>query len=297
MEPARPGGRPRHRIQAVRGDSTGALAGLCFTDNAGLVANVVRLGAPLPERSFSAMDKTVIFDGGTQVKGLQALKIFPLRSGDRSFGTLVCGSSRRDALSEAAQIELSLLAMQAAESVARTRLFEHVEKLATLDELTGLVNRRSFNQQLATRLREAQRYRKHISLLLVDVDHFKKVNDAHGHPAGDAVLRGVAGVAASQARETDIVARYGGEELALVLPETDSAGARAIAERLRAAVASTNHPTDKGHLRVTISLGIATWPGDGAAPEELIEAADKALYRAKQAGRNRVECARGKAAA
>jgi diguanylate cyclase (GGDEF)-like protein len=284
-------------VQAVRGDSSGALAGLTFTDNAGLVSNVVRLGAPLPERSFTAMDKTVIFDGGTQVRGLSALKIFPLKSGDTSFGTLVCGSRQRDAFGEAVQIELSLLAMQAAESVARTRLYEHVEKLATTDGLTGLLNRRTFNSQLAARLREAQRYRKHLSLLLVDIDHFKKVNDTHGHPAGDSVLRGVAAVAASQARETDLVARYGGEELALVLPETDSAGARAIAERLRAAVASADHPTEKGHLRVTISLGIATWPGDGAAAEELIEAADKALYRAKQAGRNRVECARGKAAA
>jgi diguanylate cyclase (GGDEF)-like protein len=209
----------------------------------------------------------------------------------------VCGSRRRDALPEPAQIELSLLAIAAAESVARTRLFEHVEKLATTDGLTGLLNRRTFNAQLALRLREAQRYRRHLSLLLVDIDHFKKVNDTHGHPAGDAVLRGVAAIAASQARETDMVARYGGEELALVLPETDSAGARAIAERLRSAVASADHATDKGHLRVTISLGIATWPGDGAAAEELIEAADKALYRAKQAGRNRVECARGKAAA
>jgi two-component system, cell cycle response regulator len=297
VDSARAGGRPRHRIQAVRGDSSGALAGLTFADNAGLVSNVVRLAAPLPERSFTAMDKTVIFDGGTQVRGLAALKIFPLRSGDATFGTLVCGSRHRDALPEKSQIELSLLAMQAAESVARTRLYEHVEKLATTDGLTGLLNRRTFNAQLATRLREAQRYRRHLSLLLVDIDHFKKVNDTHGHLAGDAVLRGVAAIAASQARETDIVARYGGEELALVLPETDSAGARAIAERLRAAAAAADHPTEKGHVRVTISLGIATWPGDGAAAEELIEAADKALYRAKQAGRNRVESARGKAAA
>jgi diguanylate cyclase (GGDEF)-like protein len=133
--------------------------------------------------------------------------------------------------------------------------------------------------------------------LLIDIDHFKKVNDTHGHPAGDAVLRGVAAVARAQARETDLVARYGGEEMAVVLPETDAAGARTIAERLRAAVEGTAHATEHGTLRVTISVGVATWPGGGQTAEELLTTADRALYRAKQTGRNRVESGPGKAAA
>ncbi|MGZ6143137.1 MAG: diguanylate cyclase, partial [Myxococcales bacterium] len=280
----------RHRVLAC---NDAALMDLSFADNAGLVSNVVKLGAPLPGRPLGAMDRVVIFDNRTVVRGLAALKIFPLRAGETTVGTLVCGS--RSALPEAAQKELSMLALQAAEALVRTRLYEHAERLATTDGLTGLLNRRTFNSELEKRVREAQRYKKPLSLLLLDIDHFKKVNDTYGHPAGDAVLQGVARLAAKQARETDMVARYGGEEMALILPETDAAGALAIAERIRAAVAAARHQTESGLLQVTLSIGVATWPATD--PDALLEHADKALYRAKQAGRNRVEAARGRAAA
>jgi len=283
----------RHRVLSVDGDGAQALEDLSFADNAGLVSNVVKLGAPLPGRPLGAMDRVVIFDNGTVVRGLKALKIFPLRAGETTVGTLVCGS--RSALTEPAQKELSMLALQAAEALVRTRLYEHTERLATTDGLTGLLNRRTFNAQLDARLREAQRYRKPLSLLLLDIDHFKRVNDTHGHPAGDAVLRGVAQVVKKQARETDFVARYGGEEIALVLPETDAGGASVIAERIRNAVERARHLTDTGPLQVTLSIGVSTWPASD--PETLLEDADKALYRAKQAGRNRVESARGRRAA
>jgi diguanylate cyclase (GGDEF)-like protein len=296
-EPARAGARPRHRVQSVAGDGVAPLVGLNFADNPGLVANVVRLGAPLPGRDLQAMERLVIFDSATAVRGLGALKIFPLRAGETTAGTLVCGTRRRDGLPDAAQAELGMLALQAAAAIARTTLYEQAERLATTDGLTGLINRRTLNAQLTARVREAQRYRRPLSLLLIDIDHFKKVNDTHGHPAGDAVLRGVAAVARAQARETDLVARYGGEEMAVVLPETDAAGARTIAERLRAAVEGTAHATEHGTLRVTISVGVATWPGGGQTAEELLTTADRALYRAKQTGRNRVETGPGKAAA
>ncbi|HKC61370.1 MAG TPA: diguanylate cyclase [Myxococcales bacterium] len=296
-EPARAGARPRHRVQAVAGDGSGPLSGLTFADNAGLVANVVRLGAPLPGRELQAMERLVIFDSSTAVRGLGALKIFPLRAGESTVGAMVCGTRRRDGLPDPAQAALSMLSLQAAAALVRTRLYEEAERLATTDGLTGLLNRRTLATQLVARVREAQRYRRPLSLLLIDVDHFKKVNDTHGHPAGDAVLRGVAAVARAQARETDLVARYGGEELAVVLPETDAAGARAIAERLRAAVESTAHASDQGALRVTVSVGVATWPGGGQNGDELLTTADRALYRAKQTGRNRVESGPGKAAA
>jgi len=154
-----------------------------------------------------------------------------------------------------------------------------------------VLNRRTFNAQLHGRLREAQRYNRPLSLLLLDIDHFKKVNDTYGHPAGDAVLRSIAGLLQKQARETDIVARYGGEEMALILPETDTSGAQAIAERIRRAAASVTHPSEQGAIQVTVSIGLATCPGSGESAEAIVEAADKALYRAKQGGRNRVACA------
>ena len=288
-------GRRRHVIRAVEGDASGALRELAFADNAGLVSNVVKLGAPLPGRALGAMDRVVIFDNGTVVRGLAALKIFPLRAGEATVGTLVCGS--KTALPEAAQRELAMLSLQAAEALIRTQLFERTEKLATTDGLTGLFNRRTFNQLLEQRVREAQRYNRPVSLLLLDVDHFKKVNDTYGHPAGDAVLRGVARLAQKAARDTDLVARYGGEEMALILPETDLKGALVMAERIRAAVQAGKHATDQGNLQVTLSVGVSTWPQGGQSPEELLESADKALYRAKQAGRNRVMALSGRAAA
>lgn len=287
----------RHRVLAVDGGAAAALRDLSFADNAGLVSNVVKLGAPLPGRELGAMDRVVIFDNGTVVRGLAALKIFPLRAGESTVGTLVCGSNQAGALPEPAQKELSMLALQAAEAVVRTRLFEQAERLATTDGLTGLLNRRTFNAQLERRLREAQRYRRPLSLVLLDIDHFKRVNDGHGHPAGDAVLRRVARIAQTQARDADIVARYGGEEMALVLPETDARGALAIAERIRLAVEKAQHATEAGALGVTLSAGVATWPGVGESPDDLLAAADKALYRAKQSGRNRVEVSRSRAAA
>jgi diguanylate cyclase (GGDEF)-like protein len=248
----------------------------------------VKLGASLPGRPLGAMERVQIFDPATVVRGLAALKIFPLRTGDTVVGALVCGSRSAQALPEAAQKELSMLAMQAAQAIVRTRLYEQAERLATTDGLTGLLNRRTFNAQLQRRLREAQRYNRPLSLLLLDIDHFKKVNDTHGHPAGDAVLRGVAQLAQKQARETDMVARYGGEEIALILPETDGRGAHAIGERIRKGVAAAAHPTQQGNLRVTVSIGVATWPGSPPEAEGLLQAADKALYRAKEGGRNRV---------
>jgi len=281
----------RHRIVAVDGEGVSALRELSFADNAGLVSNVVKLGAPLPGRPLAAMERVQIFDGGTVVRGLGALKIFPLKAGENVVGTLVCGSREAGALPEAAQKELTMLALQAAEALVRTRLFEQAERLATTDGLTGVLNRRTFNAQLHGRLREAQRYNRPLSLLLLDIDHFKKVNDTYGHPAGDAVLRSIAGLLQKQARETDIVARYGGEEMALILPETDTSGAQAIAERIRRAAASVTHPSEQGAIQVTVSIGLATCPGSGESAEAIVEAADKALYRAKQGGRNRVACA------
>ena len=287
----------RHHVQAISGEAAEPLRDLSFADNAGLVSNVVKLGAPLPARPVTAMERVVIFDNGTLIRGLQSLRIFPLRAGGETVGTLVCASRHREAIPDGAQRELALLALQAAEAIVRTRLYEHAEKLATTDGLTGLSNRRTFTSTLEARLKEAQRYRRPLSLLLLDIDHFKKVNDTWGHPAGDAVLQGVAGIAQNQARETDLVARYGGEEMALILPETDVKGALAIAERVRKAVEGARHPTEQGAVQVTISVGVATFPMAGEDPAALLESCDKALYRAKQGGRNRVELARGRAAA
>jgi diguanylate cyclase (GGDEF)-like protein len=148
------------------------------------------------------------------------------------------------------------------------------------------VNHRTFQARLDEHLARAARYGKKLSLLLTDIDHFKSVNDTYGHPAGDEVLKGVARLLAREARTTDVAARYGGEEFALVMPETDEAGALRTAERIRERVAGAVFRTGQGELRVTLSIGVATFPADGERKPELVEVADGGLYHAKRHGRN-----------
>lgn len=161
----------------------------------------------------------------------------------------------------------------------------HIAEART-DALTGLSNRRAFDDELRRRLVQYQRKQTPLSLMLVDVDHFKKFNDAHGHQAGDEVLRGVARVLYNSMREMDIVARYGGEEFAVILPDTDLEDALEAAERARSAVAGTSFDVDGASLRVTISGGVTqALPGDNDG--SLLKRADEALYASKSAGRNR----------
>ena len=154
--------------------------------------------------------------------------------------------------------------------------------LSTADALTGLGNRRAFDQALVNRFELARRYGSEFSLVLIDVDHFKNVNDTRGHPAGDEVLRQVSAILRERTRSSDIVTRYGGEEFAIILPETPLFETVRFAEKIRAAVA-------EGVPGVTISVGVASLGPLCATPAELLYAADRSLYRAKAAGRNRVD--------
>jgi diguanylate cyclase (GGDEF)-like protein len=170
---------------------------------------------------------------------------------------------------------------------------DRLEKLAVTDGLTGLYNHRRFQESLAAELKRSERSNRPLSLLMWDVDLFKRVNDAMGHPRGDELLRRLAQVLTTAKRQTDLLARYGGEEFAVLLPETSKTEAVAVAERMRAAVEQQlNFETAKWGQTVTVSGGIATWPEDGKTAEEVLIAADQALYVAKRQGRNRVIQAR-----
>jgi diguanylate cyclase (GGDEF)-like protein len=175
-------------------------------------------------------------------------------------------------------------------TTALTKANELLALLATTDELTGVKNHRSFQESLRVEWRRSQRSGAPLSLLMIDVDYFKRFNDTHGHPAGDALLRDLARCLREHLRETDRVARYGGEEFAVLLLDTNQKTARHVAEKLRAAVEATHfaHAESPATERVTISLGVASYPTDAGEPKALVEAADQALYRAKRAGRNRV---------
>ena len=167
--------------------------------------------------------------------------------------------------------------------------FEHTYKLATTDSMTGLYNHRFFQEQMVMQIENAKRYDAKFSLLLIDIDFFKKFNDTYGHQAGDAVLKQVADVLKKSVRTSDIVARYGGEEMAIILPSNDFEHAFVAAEKICNKIAQTPFQLNsKVTKNVTISLGVATFPDNGQTPAELIEFSDKGLYKAKENGRNQV---------
>ena len=161
------------------------------------------------------------------------------------------------------------------------------EQTALRDELTGLFNRRFFNRALQQELDRSRRYQEPVSLLMMDIDHFKDFNDTHGHPAGDQVLREVAQQMKQTGRTIDHLTRYGGEEFAVILPRASRDQALIAAERFRRVI-SEHHFSGRNDLRVTISGGVATFPQDAADGLQLLEKADQALYIAKHEGRNRV---------
>ncbi|HCF25813.1 MAG TPA: GGDEF domain-containing protein [Cyanobacteria bacterium UBA11049] len=164
-----------------------------------------------------------------------------------------------------------------------------LKNLASMDGLTGVYNRREFNQQLQAELERSQRYNHPCSLVMLDIDYFKKLNDTHGHQAGDEALRVVAALVKNSVRPVDRVARYGGEEFGIILPETPGDSGLVAAERLRQAIATHLVPiTSEQSINITVSVGVATFPSDANSPEALIAAADRALYAAKHSGRNRV---------
>jgi diguanylate cyclase (GGDEF)-like protein len=225
------------------------------------------------------------------VDGVAALS-HPMRRGDDAHARVsgVVSVARRDRAFTVAERELfHYLAEQAAVSIENVGLHETVERQAVTDELTGLFNRRRFQEAMATEVERSKRFGQPVGLVLLDLDDFKNVNDTYGHQQGDLVLREVARVLRETSREIDEPARYGGEELAVVLPGTDLEGAYNLAERVRAGIEELVLPLldGEGILSVTASFGVATLPGSADDMRDLVAAADEALYRAKRAGKNR----------
>lgn len=270
-----------------------ALEGLEFADNQLHVSTAVRRAITLPIRDPRIHDQVFPFDSSFAIRGMHAMKIIPLMIGetDKSpevLGTLVCGSRRRNFLDPGLTRLLEILGMQAAQSLKRAALFEETKRMATTDGLTSLLNHRTFQDRFDEELNRSRRFGGKLSLILVDIDHFKSVNDAYGHATGDEVLRGIAKVIAGEARNTDVVARYGGEEFALLLPGTDAGGAKTIAERIRLAAAAKAFDSTLGPLRCTLSLGIATFdPLQPSSKQSIFDAADQCLYFCKRMGRDR----------
>jgi diguanylate cyclase (GGDEF)-like protein len=232
--------------------------------------------------------KTYVHDGcsGADESDACPVAAVPVIYHDRTMGVLMVSSDDPQRLWQENEVMLlRTVADQVAVAVNHARLFQQMQHQALTDGLTGCFNRRFFEIQLERDLHLATRMRQPVSLILVDIDHFKRVNDTHGHDAGDAALRILANALREELRGVDTAARYGGEEFAIILPQAGSEGALVVAERLRSRIERTEVP---GVGCITASLGVATFPLDASSRELLVTSADRALFLAKRSGRNKV---------
>jgi diguanylate cyclase (GGDEF)-like protein len=221
--------------------------------------------------------------------GARSEIFIPLVSFGTEIGVLACASTRSDAFQENEVKALESVADIIATAIQNAGHVEQIRQLAFRDGLTGIFNRRYFEQKMREELDRATRYEQQLSVLMIDIDHFKEVNDEFGHLLGDEVLRQVSNLFTTQLRKVDFVCRYGGEEFAVLMPVTSSEKALQVAEKLRRKIAGWHFP---GVQRsITVSIGVAEYPEHGETRDSLIRAADAALYLAKQKGRNRVQSA------
>jgi diguanylate cyclase (GGDEF)-like protein len=249
-------------ILEVITEATGARGGQIFVggEEAGWIGEV------------GGSEKPLTLDLGFSTEGETSLLLFPPSEG----------------FADETKTLAEWLASQAAVALDNARLHDIVQRQAITDDLTGLVNRRRFIEALEAEIERARRFGSPLTVVLADLDNFKWVNDAFGHHAGDVVLRSFADLMRSHIRDVDVPGRIGGEEFAIVLPETDQEGAGSVAERMRESLSSVPIPVSDDHsVRVTSSFGVAELVDDQSG-DDLLRSADAALYRAKAEGKNRV---------
>ena len=230
--------------------------------------------------------QSVIVDGDTSPPGTMAHAIVPLIYQGDFVGILRAESDDPDRVwADTEQLLLHTVADQLTVAVKQAHLFAEMQQQALTDGLTGCYNRRSFDLQLQRDLHLATRMRQPISLIMIDLDYFKNINDRAGHEAGDLALRMLAEILRSELRAVDTAARFGGDEFAIILPQATIEGARIVAERLRLRIEQMEIP---GYGQVTASFGLASFPIHASSRETIVVAADRALYESKHTGRNRI---------
>jgi diguanylate cyclase (GGDEF)-like protein len=219
-------------------------------------------------------------------QGVQSMVFLPLIVNDKAIGSLCIASRRLNAYSQSQVQLLSQLASRIAMPVENARLYAQTEQMARIDQLTGLWNRRHLEERIQVEIGRHSRYGGNFSLIILDLDSFKAFNDSYGHLAGDKLLKQLGSIMKGAIRSADEAFRYGGDEFAVLLPQTSIREAYEVAERVRSRIASG---IKVGHTSVTASLGLAGWPADGVRINEIIAVADMALYRAKQNGGNQTQ--------
>jgi len=280
-----------YSIKAMRGEGSKELIGKEFTRES------------LIGRAVEDYRKVMIFDGlkkreegfpimgeGIRLEGMDSCLCAPFIAKGEVLGALTLFSRKPAFSSEYDAKIIGALANQASVSILNARMYLKMQEMAITDGLTGLLNHRAFQELMNEELKRMGRNPMPLSLLMADIDFFKKINDLYSHPVGDLVLKRVAQVMNKSIRDIDVASRYGGEELAVVLRNTDKKGALKMAERIRKAVSEETFQSASGEeFSITISVGVANIPEDARRKQELIDRADSALYLAKRKGRNRVE--------
>jgi diguanylate cyclase (GGDEF)-like protein len=265
------------------------LQGMVFQLDEGITGKVAMSRETIYIQDVSADGRNLNYKGCSKSEG--SLISVPLVIKDRLAGVLNLHKHQTDAFTPGDLKLVQAIANQAAVAIDNSQLYEQARNLSNTDELTGLANRRHFQTILQRELAQSQRFHTRFTLIMADLDNFKAINDTHGHLKGDLLLNQVGQILLQNTRGIDLVARYGGEEFVVLLPKTDTEGARAAAEKLRISVMTEKyHGIEQSHPGgyLTVSLGIAEYPSDSRDVYELLELADRALYRAKNLGKNRV---------
>ena len=227
---------------------------------------------------------------GREFQSAQLSAFLPLLIQNKLIGILVIVGRQDMLFRDRDELFWNSLSDQMATAMGNARLYQNAKVSSITDGLTGLYNRRHFQERLVAEESRSRRHRHPFSIIMLDIDHFKNYNDTCGHPTGDKALTIIARLIRAEVRDIDIVARYGGEEFIVVLTETDKAGAWKVAERIRKKVADHKfpHAQVQPDKRLTVSLGVACFPDDGDDAKDVVERADESLYQAKKLGRNRV---------
>ncbi|MFA5866729.1 MAG: sensor domain-containing diguanylate cyclase [Actinomycetota bacterium] len=249
-----------------------------FTPGEGILGEVF-----LKKKTLNIVDLSEERPGSAPFNGrVRSFLVTPLSTDGYDIGVLFLGKFVKEPFSASAEEFIETISGQAAIAVENARLYTQAQELAIHNGLTGIYNYRYFMKQLDEEIKRAERYGRSVSLMMIDIDLFKNVNDSHGHQRGDEVLKGLAQTLVNNTRETDVVARYGGEEFCVILPETDLEDALEVAEKLRTSVAKASYARERGHsVKITISIGVAAYPGNAGNQEDLLRKSDDALYAAK----------------
>jgi diguanylate cyclase (GGDEF)-like protein len=278
-------------VEAVAGDAPPAVRGMRLHLGEGVTGEVAAKGQTIYVPDVGKDPRYLHYKGQWRTTG--SFLAVPLRSKGRILGVMNLNRRSVDAFSAQETRLVEAIAAQAALAIANARLYQQTLELSFTDPLTGMANRRQLFLRLDQEFSRSVRFGDPLSILMIDLDLFKQINDKFGHTVGDGVLRGVAQALRRNVRKIDIVSRYGGEEFCIVLPRVGKPEALEVAEKLRRSVGAAALPSPEGvgPLRVTISLGVATLGIDADDVAGLIEKADTALYEAKRQGRDRVAMA------